>query len=99
MTNFPSERLRFARQIPLDGGGRRIILALDRPISMYEAATRPRWRNHDVTVFFLDLDADNVGAGQLAIGVRLEVDSETNTLTVENFGTEPVRLSHVSSRN
>jgi len=99
MTTFPSERLRFARQMPLDGGGRRIILALDRPISMYEAVNRPRWRNHDVTVFFIDLDAENVGAGQLAIGVQLEVNSETNTLTVESFGTEPVRLIRVTPVN
>ncbi len=98
-TTAPSERLRFARQIPLDGGGRRIILALDRPISMYEATTRPRWRNHDVTVFFIDLDAENVGTGQLAIGVQLEVDTETNTLTVANFGSEPVRLTSVRPRN
>ena len=97
-TRMPSERLRYAHQIPLENGGRRIILALDRPISMSEALEQPRWRNFDVTVFFLDLDAENVGDGQLAIGVQLRVEEETNTLKIVNFATEPVRLTRVTSR-
>ncbi len=34
MTRFPSERLRYARQTVAEDGSRRIVLALDRPISM-----------------------------------------------------------------
>jgi hypothetical protein len=97
-TRMPSERLRYARQIPLEDGGRRIVLALDRPISMSEALEQPRWRNFDVTVFFIDLDAENVGSGQLAIGVQLRVEEETNTLKIVNFATEPVRLTQVTRR-
>jgi hypothetical protein len=97
-TRMPSERLRYARQIPLENGGRRIILAFDRPITMSEAVNQPRWRNFDVTVFFIDLDAENVGEGQLAIGVQLTVDQETNTLKIVNFATEPVRLTRVTRR-
>jgi hypothetical protein len=97
-TRMPSERLRYARQIPLEDGGRRIVLALDRPISMSEALEQPRWRNFDVTVFFIDLDAENVGSGQLAIGVQLRVEEETNTLKIVNFAPEPVRLTQVTRR-
>ncbi|HSN54068.1 MAG TPA: hypothetical protein VLT32_05325 [Candidatus Sulfomarinibacteraceae bacterium] len=95
----PSERLRYARQIPLPNGGRRIVLGLDRPITMSEAVNQPRWRNFDVTLFFIDLDAENVGEGQLAIGVRLTVEEETNTLKIQNFATEPVRLTRVTPQN
>ena len=99
-TRMPSERLRYARQIPLEDGGRRIILAVDRPITMSEVMTpQPRWRRHDVTVFFIDLDAENVGTGQLAIGVQLTVEQETNTLKIESFATEPVRLTRVTPVN
>ncbi|HSL17258.1 MAG TPA: hypothetical protein VLB51_05065 [Methylomirabilota bacterium] len=95
-SSMPSERLRYARQIPLENGGRRIVLGLDRPITMSEAVNQPRWRNFDVTLFFIDLDAENVGEGQLAIGVRLTVEEETNTLKIQNFATEPVRLTRVT---
>ncbi|HLQ22841.1 MAG TPA: hypothetical protein VK132_06535, partial [Gemmatimonadales bacterium] len=34
--------LRFAREIPTSDGGRRIIVATDRPVSFLEATTQPR---------------------------------------------------------
>jgi hypothetical protein len=77
MNPFPSERLRYAWKWDLGEGRRRIVLALDRYISMAEAAYRPRWRDYDVTLIVLDLDAEGKGEGQLAMGVRLEVDRET----------------------
>ncbi len=98
-SRMPSERLRYARQIPLENGGRRIVLGFDRPITMSEAVNQPRWRNFDVTLFFIDLDAENVGDGQLAIGVRLTVDKATDTLKIESFATEPVRLIRVTPQS
>jgi hypothetical protein len=95
MTTFPSERFRYARQMTMENGSRRVVLALDRPISMYEATRRPRWREYDMTLLVMDLDAEGKGSGQLAIGVQLELDAATNTLVIENFGTEPVRLLNV----
>jgi hypothetical protein len=94
-TTFPSERLRYARQFDLGEGKRRIVFALDRPISFYEARTQPRWRDHDLTFGVMDIDAEGKGEGQLAIGVQLSVDTEKKTLVVENFGTEPVRLNNI----
>ncbi len=98
-TRFSSERLRYARQIVAEDGSRRIVLALDRPISLYEAVRRPRWRDHDITFLVMDLDAEGSGDGQLSIGVQLAFKYETKTLVIENFGTEPVRLTRISQRN
>ena len=95
MAPFPSERFRYAREFVMEDGTRRVIMALDRPISMYEAMRRPRWRDYDMTLLVMDLDAEGNGEGQLAIGVQLAFDPETMTLTVENFGTEPVRLTSI----
>ncbi len=95
MTPFPSERFRYAREFTTEAGTRRVVMALDRPISMYEATRRPRWRDYDMTLLVMDLDADGKGDGQLAIGVQLAFDPETMTLLVENFGTEPVRLTKI----
>jgi hypothetical protein len=93
-SSFPSERLRYAREFPRDDGGRRIVLALDRYISFYEAASMPRWRDYDVTLIVMDLDAEGNGEGQLAMGVRLAINDQRQ-LVIENFGTEPVRLTRI----
>jgi hypothetical protein len=96
---FPSERLRYARQIDLGEGKRRIVLATDRYISFYEARNNPRTRDYDMTLLVMDVDAEGNGEGQLAMGVQLSVDTEKKTLVVENFGTEPVRLTNIRRRN
>ena len=95
-STFPSQRLRYAREIPGEGGKRRIVLALDRPISMAEAMRQPRWRDYDMTLIVLDLDAEGKGQGELAMAVRLAVDQENKRLVIENFGTEPIRLTQVT---
>ena len=92
---FPSERLRYARQWDLGEGKRRIVLATDRYISFYEARNQPRTREYDMSLLVMDVDAEGNGEGQLAVGVRLAVDNEKKTLVVENFGTEPVRLTKI----
>jgi hypothetical protein len=96
VSNFPSERLRYARAFPLEGGKRRIVLAMDRPISFAEAVYRPRWRDYDVTLIVMDIDAEGKGEGQCAVGVRLSVDQKKKALVIENFATEPVRLTRIT---
>jgi hypothetical protein len=98
LSTFPSERLRYAWQWDLGDGNRRIVLALDRPISFYEAVDRPRWRDYDVSLIVMDVNAEGRGQGQLAMGVRLSIDQENKKLVVESFGTEPVRLNNVRKR-
>jgi len=93
-SSFPSERLRYAREFPLENGGRRIVLALDRYISFYEATIQPRWSDYDMTLIVMELDAEGNGEGQLAMAVRLAINDQRQ-LVIENFGTEPVRLSRI----
>ena len=95
MTRFPTERLRYSRETVHEDGSRRIVLALDRPISFYEATRQPRWRDYDLTFVVLDVDAEGNGNGQLAVGVQLDFNYSSKTLVIENFGTEPVRLINV----
>jgi hypothetical protein len=97
-TSAPSQRLRYAWQTDLGGGKRRIVAALDRPIGFVEASRQTRWRDHDVTIITLDVDKKGQGEGQLAMGVRLAFEPEGKKLTIENFGSEPVRLTNVRRR-
>ncbi len=97
-TSAPRLRLRYAWQIDRGNGARRIVAALERPIGFAEATRQPRWRDHDVTLIVLDVNKKGEGEGQLAMGVRLDLDPETKQLTIENFGSEPVRLTNVRRR-
>jgi hypothetical protein len=72
---------------------------MDRYISFYEARNQPRYRDYDMTLIVMDVDAKGEGEGQLAMGVRLSVDNEKKTLVVENYGTEPVRLTKIRKRD
>jgi len=91
--------IRVTRETVREDGSRRVVLALDRPISMYEAVRRPRWRDHDISFLVMELDAEGNGDGQLSIGVQLAFQYDTKTLTIENFGTEPVRLTTIRQQN
>ncbi len=97
-TSAPSHRLRYAWQIDRGGGKRRIVAALDRPIGFAEASSHLRWRDYDVTLIVLDVDEKGEGEGQIALGVRLEYEPEGKRLVIENFGSEPVRLTNVRRR-
>jgi hypothetical protein len=98
-TRFPSERLRYAWQRDLGQGKRRIVLAMDRPIYFWEAVNRPRWSDYDMTFLVMDVDEDGKGEGQLAVGVRLAIDNEKKQLVIENYGSEPVRLTSIRKTN
>ena len=93
-TRFPSVRLHYARDIRIDG--KRIIrLATDRPIGMAEAVRNPRTMDYTFSLIELRLDEKNEGDGTLAVGVEMKYDKEKNTLVLENFSSEPVRLTRV----
>lgn len=98
LSQFPSERLRYARELDM-GGKRRIVLAMDRPVSFWEAVNRPRWEPYSMTLIVMDVDREGKGEGQLMTAVKLAVDTENRTLVVENFGTEPVRLQSLRKTN
>ncbi len=49
-----------------------------------------------MTLIVLDVDAEGKGEGQLAMGVKMGVNQEKKQLVIENFGTEPIRLTRVT---
>jgi hypothetical protein len=88
--------LGFAHEIPLPSGGRRIIIATDRPISFAEASRQPRSADYEFLLIEIRLGADGKGQGKLAAAAKVEYSKEDNTVQVENYGIEPVRLNDVS---
>ena len=89
--------LHFARERKLDDGGRQIVLATDRPISAWEAMNRPRSTDYDFTLADIRFDGDGKGVGKLSVAAKIRVNGKTGMVEIEDFGSEPVRMTDVTS--
>jgi hypothetical protein len=86
--------LRFARQIPLGNGGRRILLGTDRPISYFEATNPGVTSDYPFMVIDLTVDAKGEGQGRLLPLARVTANDD-HAVDIENYTSEPVRLTQV----
>jgi hypothetical protein len=90
--------LRFARQAPLEDGGRRIVLATDRPMPFWEVVNQPRSADYPFTLIEMHVDKENKGEGKLLADTRLFVDPRTKDVVLEHYDLQPVRLTQVGPR-
>lgn len=86
--------LRYAHQNPLDEGGRRIVVATDRPIGFREARNQPRTMDYPFTIVEIRLDKNDKGQGKILAGTRLLID-KNNHLVLEHYGQQPVRFNEI----
>ena len=89
--------LHFARERKLEDGGRQIVLATDRPISAWEAFNRPRSADYEFTLADIRFNGDGKGVGKLAVAAKITSNPKTGAIEIENFSSEPVRLTDVTS--
>jgi hypothetical protein len=89
--------LHFAWQERTDEGGRRIVIATDRPIGFREAVNQPRTIHYPFTVIELHMKAEGAGEGKLSIATRISGNPRTKTIELENYATQPVMLTEVRS--
>lgn len=87
--------LRYAHQIPLAGGGRRILIATDRPMSYWERAYQPRSADYPYTVIEMRLDASGKGQGKLTVATR--VNAFGDVIELENYDLTPVQLTNIQA--
>jgi hypothetical protein len=87
--------LHYARQSALeDGGGRRIVLATDRPIGFAEARNQTRSMDYPFTILEMRLNAQDKGEGKILAGTRLYIDKKNNVV-LENYAQQPVRFNEI----
>lgn len=86
--------LRYAHQSPLDEGGRRIVLATDRPIGFVEARYLGRTMDYPFTIIEMRLDPNDKGEGKILAGTKIYIDKKNN-LVLENYGQQPVRFNEI----
>ena len=90
--------LRFAEQQPLPDGGRKVVLATDRPMSFREIFNQTRSADYPFTWIQLNMRPDGTGQGELAIRARVFGDRPNRPIEVETFEIQPIKLQQVTSR-
>jgi hypothetical protein len=86
--------IRFARQIPLASGGRRLLLATDRQLSFFEISRGSRTTDYPFMIIDVRLGADGEGEGKLLPLARVTMHPD-HVVEIENYNLEPVRLTKV----
>jgi hypothetical protein len=88
--------LRYAHQEPGADGGRRIVIATDRPIGFWEQRNQPRSIQYPFTVIQMEIDKNGEGKGTMSYATK--VMPRGNLIVLENFDTAPVMLSSIEAR-
>jgi len=94
-TSIPWD-LYLASETPLPGGGRRIVVASDRPVGYWEAFNPSRLNEYKFSLAEIRLGGDGKGEGKAIPYAELSYDPDTKTFEVENYEQLPVRLSEVT---
>jgi hypothetical protein len=87
--------LRYARQATLASGGRRIVIATDRPMTYWERVNTPRSVDYPFTFIEMRLDAKGKGQGKMTVATKVNAFDET--IELENYDLTPVQLSGIRS--
>jgi hypothetical protein len=86
----------FARETPLPDGGRKIVLGSDRPVGMWEARNSGRSMDYQFSLAEIRLPKEGKGQGKAIPYAQLTFNKDTNTLEIENYQREPVRLNEIT---
>lgn len=87
--------LHYARERTMPDGSRRIFIATDRPISLWEAANLPRSIHYPFTLVEIHLGPDGHGEGKISVATRITIDRDSRQIELEDYATQPVRLQDV----
>ena len=87
--------LHYAHETPTEEGGRRIVIATDRPIGFWESVNRPRTLQYPFTVIQMQMGGDGEGRGTMSYATRIRAYGDI--IELEDFATSPVMLTEITS--
>jgi hypothetical protein len=90
--------LYYARNNPSSDGGRRVILATNRPVSFRELRNSSRRLQYQFTLIEIHIDKDGKGEGKLVPAARVSWDKEAKKIEIENYNALPVDLLNVTAQ-
>ena len=88
------QEISIIRSRPAGKGQRRIFLVLDRPISFLELRQGTRSRDYEFGVIELLVDEKGKGSGTALVAAKIKFTKQ-DTLEIEHYGVDPVRLVNV----
>jgi hypothetical protein len=90
--------LHFAQSNPGEDGGRRVVVATDRPMSFWEIANQPRTVDYPFTFIQLQLNGDGEGRGTLSVATKVLSTRDGRFVELETYDAPPVQLNDVKCR-
>jgi hypothetical protein len=91
-------RLHYARSFS-EGGQRNIVLVTERPINAPLAEQGTQAMSYNVSAISLQFPEEtgktDKGTGEIYVGAKLDYDKEKNKITLEHYGSQPIRLTEV----
>jgi len=87
--------IRYAMNFAGEDGGRRIVIITPRVIGFREAANQPRTVDYPFTLFEMRFNGAGKGEGKMAYETQISFDKKKNTVELENYSSEPVRLNNL----
>ncbi len=87
--------IRYAMSFPGEDGGRRIVIITPRVIGFREAREQPRTVDYPFTLFEMRFDKSGKGEGRMAYATQITFNKKTNSIELENYSSEPVRLNNL----
>jgi hypothetical protein len=88
--------VQFAHETQMDDGTRKIVIGIDRPVISSRRITRSRDYEFTLAEIRMPKDGKGKGQGKAIPAAKLTWDKEKNTLEIENYSREPVRLNEIS---
>ncbi len=88
--------IRYAMNFPGDDGGRRIVIITPRIIGFRETVNQPRTVDYPFTMFEMRFDKAGKGEGRMAYATQIQFDKKKNSIELENYSSEPVRLNNLT---
>jgi hypothetical protein len=85
--------LHYAHQTPRPDGGRRIVIATDRPISFWEQWYRPRTVDYPFTIVQMEFGAEGRGTGTISYATKIR--AYDTVIELEDFASSPIMLNDV----
>jgi len=85
----------YARELEGPDGATKIVLATDRPVSVWEARNSGRSMDYQFSLAEIRIK-DGKGEGKAIPAAKLTLDKATKTLEIENWDREPVRLNDIT---
>jgi len=73
----------------------RIVIITPRIIGFREEVNRPRTHDYPFSMFQMQFNKEGKGEGRMAYATQINFDKKNNTIELENYSSEPVRLNNL----